>query len=144
MGLKLKHSGSTPRNACVACETQLCVTTKKVSLLDRHTDRGGTKWSLCAAMLHRRHKYRHDFAKWWKKLKLRMCQLGRGSGGRLGPQKLWGKWCKILHSRHFQTLKITWGKHDFLYQIITLWNNYYLTQRYEFPLSLLPFCFIDT
>ena len=58
-----------------------------------------------------------------------MCQLGRGSVGRLGPQKLWGKWCKILHSRHFQALKITYGKHDFLYQIITLWNNYYLTQR---------------
>ena len=73
--------------------------------------------------------HRHDFAKWWKKLKLRMCQLGRGSGGRLGPQKLWGKWCKILHSRHFQALKITYGKHDFLYQIITLWNNYYLTQQ---------------
>ena len=25
-----KHSGSIPRNACVACETQLCVTIKKV------------------------------------------------------------------------------------------------------------------
>ena len=87
---------------------------------------------------------RHDFAKWWKKLKLWMCQLGRGSGGRLGPQKLWGKWCKILHSRHFQALKITYGKHDFLYQILTLWNNYYLTRQYEFPPSLLPFCFIDT
>ena len=43
-----------------------------------------------------------------------MCQLGRGCGGCLGPQKLWGKWCKILHSRHFQALKITLRKHDFL------------------------------
>ena len=36
-----------------------CVTTKKVWLLDRHTDRRTdrrrTKWSLCAAMLRRRH-----------------------------------------------------------------------------------------
>jgi hypothetical protein len=24
---------------------------------------------------------------------------GRGSGGRSSPQKLWDKWCKILHSR---------------------------------------------
>ena len=35
---------------------QLCVTTKKVLLLDRQTHRCRTKWSLCAAMLHRRHK----------------------------------------------------------------------------------------
>ena len=34
-----KHSGSIPRNACVACETKLCVTTKKVWLPDRHTHR---------------------------------------------------------------------------------------------------------
>ena len=54
-----KHSGSIPRNACVACETELCVTTKKVWLADRqthaHKDRRRTKWSLCAAMLRRRH-----------------------------------------------------------------------------------------
>ena len=43
-----------------------------------------------------------------------------GSGGLGGPQKLWDKWCKILHSRHFQALKITYWKHDFLYQIIIL------------------------
>ena len=37
-----KHSGSIPRNACVACETELCVTTKKVWLpkCDYWTDRG--------------------------------------------------------------------------------------------------------
>ena len=34
-----KHSRSLPRNACVACETKLCVTTKKVWLPDRRTDR---------------------------------------------------------------------------------------------------------
>ena len=30
-----KHSGSIPRNACVTCETWLCVTTKKMWLPDR-------------------------------------------------------------------------------------------------------------
>ena len=44
---KCKHSGSILRNACVACETSLCVTTKKVSLPDRRThgqtDRRRTK-----------------------------------------------------------------------------------------------------
>ena len=35
---KTKKSGSIPRNACVACETKLCVTTKKVWLPDRQTD----------------------------------------------------------------------------------------------------------
>ena len=34
-----EDSGSIPRNARVACETCLCVTTKKVWLPDRHTDR---------------------------------------------------------------------------------------------------------
>ena len=55
-----KHSGSILSNARVACETQLCVTTKKKWLLDRYTDwwrdRRWTKWSLCAAMLRRWHK----------------------------------------------------------------------------------------
>ena len=50
----LKHSGSITRNARVACETKLCVTSKKVRLPDRQThrriDRLRTKWSLCAAM----------------------------------------------------------------------------------------------
>ena len=32
-----EHSESIPKNACVACETKLCVTTKKVWLLDRQT-----------------------------------------------------------------------------------------------------------
>ena len=32
-----EHSGSIPRNARVACETWLCVTTKKVWLPDRQT-----------------------------------------------------------------------------------------------------------
>ena len=35
---------------------QESVTTKKVWLPDRRTDRRRTKWSLCAAMLRRRHK----------------------------------------------------------------------------------------
>ena len=34
---KYKHSGSIPRNAFVACETWLCMTTKKVWLSDRQT-----------------------------------------------------------------------------------------------------------
>ena len=34
----IKHSGSIPRNASVACETKQCVTTKKVWLPDRGTD----------------------------------------------------------------------------------------------------------
>ena len=34
-----KNSGSIPMNACVAWETQLCVTAKKVWLPDRRTDR---------------------------------------------------------------------------------------------------------
>ena len=33
----IQRSGSIPRNACVVCETQLCVTTKKVWLPDRQT-----------------------------------------------------------------------------------------------------------
>ena len=32
-----EHSGGIPRNACVACETKICVTTKKVLLSDRQT-----------------------------------------------------------------------------------------------------------
>ena len=39
MCIVIKHSGSIPRNACVACETQLCVTTKKMWLPDRQTDK---------------------------------------------------------------------------------------------------------
>ena len=38
------------------CDYQESVTTKKAWLLDRRTDRRQTKWSLCAAMLRRRHK----------------------------------------------------------------------------------------
>ena len=53
--LNFYHSKAQPRNACVACGTLLCATTKKVWLLDRQTDRRRTKWSLCAAMLRRRH-----------------------------------------------------------------------------------------
>ena len=37
---KVQNSGSIPRNACVTCETQLCVTTKKVWQTDRQTDYG--------------------------------------------------------------------------------------------------------
>ena len=37
--------------ACIAGETKLCVTTKNVWLQDRHQ----TKWSLCAALLRKRH-----------------------------------------------------------------------------------------
>ena len=66
-----KHSGSIPRNACIACKTKLCVTDyqksvttgqtdrqmpDKVWLPDTQTDRCRTKWSLCDAMLRRRHK----------------------------------------------------------------------------------------
>ena len=34
-----KNSGSIPRNACAVCKTWLCVTTKKVRLPDRQTDK---------------------------------------------------------------------------------------------------------
>ena len=48
-----KNSGSIPRNALVACETALRVW---------QTDRRRTKWSLCVAMLRRRHKnYKWNF-----------------------------------------------------------------------------------
>ena len=55
LALILKHSGSILRNALVPCETyyQESVTTRQT---DGWTIRRRTKWSLCAAMLRRRHR----------------------------------------------------------------------------------------
>ena len=55
----LENSGSIPRNACVACETELWECHRRTGTdrqTDRRTDRRRTKWSLCVAMLRRRHK----------------------------------------------------------------------------------------
>ena len=49
-----KHSGSIPRNACVACETAMH--DYQESVITGQTDRRRTKWSLCATMLHRWYK----------------------------------------------------------------------------------------
>ena len=56
----LKHSGSIPRNACVACETAMrdCdywTDTRTDRQTDRETDgqTGTEQWSLCATMLGR-------------------------------------------------------------------------------------------
>ena len=55
----LKHSGSIPRNACVACETAMrdCDYWTDTRT-DRQTDgqTGTEQWSLCATMLGRWHK----------------------------------------------------------------------------------------
>ena len=62
-----KHSYTwLPRNIHVAMRDFNVPRTKKVWLPDRHTDgrtdRRRTKWSLCAVMLHRRHKTVQDYS----------------------------------------------------------------------------------
>ena len=51
---KQKHSGSIPRNACVACETAML--DYQESVTTEQTDKRQTKWSLCTTMLCRWHK----------------------------------------------------------------------------------------
>ena len=42
-----------------------------------------------------------------------MCSYGRGSGAAQGPQKLWGIWCKILHSSNLETPNFSLKKFHF-------------------------------
>ena len=57
------------RQMHVSPAKQLCVTTKKMWLLDRHkqADRSRAKLSLCAAMLRRRHKNHNNWKIWLPK-----------------------------------------------------------------------------
>ena len=74
----VKHSGSIPRNACVACETWLCVTTKKVWLPDRQTpdkvipvcryaSQATQKWPYWPQNLKKKKNptFRNIFARYW-------------------------------------------------------------------------------
>ena len=117
--LELQHSSIIPRNACVACQTKICVTTKKVWLPDRQTDRHMDRQTLdkVIPMLRRQHnqlsvitynksgeRQHHVNKTVWKTQRIWpwTCQVTLTLNATLNFYRCWTDLCVIITNVYYQ------------------------------------------